>query len=194
MWYVDVGAIREKCSMLQNHLYKLGFSASTVYNMGRDDLEKANEMYIQVKNMSIVPFFAGKCSITWSTYKEGLFKNTRTTDCVIGYRKVFGDYYVEFKAMDVLRTIIDNDNPFLSENEMEFTLELVKQTCSWMDSFQNRNWYCPQKIAKAGRLLLSLFYTPKGKPKKDITKITLVQFIQKVIEFKCRLKEYNVRY
>lgn len=73
-------------------------------------------------------------------------------------------------------------------------LELVDKTSSWMDSFQNKYWLCPQKIAKAGRLLLTLFYMPSGRLRKRITKVTLIQYVQKVLEFKSRLKIDKIDY
>lgn len=192
--YADIAAIQNRRVLLVNHLYELGFSSGTLNGMDIFDLEKASKMDCQIFNMSIAPFNAGRCSVVWSTFDEGLFINKKTSDCIIGYRKVTEEYYMEFKALDILKGIIEKENAIMEEDELKFVLELVDKTSSWMDSFQNKYWLCPQKIAKASRLLLTLFYMPSGRLRKRITKVTLIQYVQRVLEFKSRLKMYKIDY
>ena len=193
--YADIAAIQNRRVLLVNHLYGLGFSLGTLKCMDIFDLEQASKMDCQIFNMTIAPFNAGKCSVTWSTFDKGLFINKKTSDCIIGYRKVTEEgYYVEFKALDIVKGIIEKKNAIIEEDELKFVLELVDKTSSWMDSFQNKYWVCPQQIAKAGRLLLTLFYMPSGRLRKRITKVTLIQYVQKVLEFKSRLKIDKIDY
>lgn len=192
--YADIAAIQNRRVLLVNHLYELGFSSGTLNGMDIFDLEKASKMDCQIFNMSIAPFNAGRCSVVWSTFDEGLFINKKTSDCIIGYRKVTEEYYMEFKALDILKGIIEKENAIMEEDELKFVLELVDKTSSWMDSFQNKYWLCPQKIAKASRLLLTLFYMPSGRLRKRITKVTLIQYVQRVLEFKSRLKMDKIDY